>query len=348
MTPPGSRRPARYRTLDAWRGVAALGVVIFHCTNTTLTPSMGRWARVVLSGWAGVFVFFPISGYCILAALLRAENASVTEFMRRRWRRIVPPYWGSLALVIVVAYAASPFNGHKTAYLSIGAANWISVVTLTQVWVGLPAVVNPVYWTLCYEEQFYIVMALALLVSARWRLHLLFGVTFAATVYCSPLWADRFRVTGLFLSYWLSFAAGLAAYVWLHLPRSRSWAVTVFTCIAATLVYSHDPALSISTAAALAFIVLAPYDDAIAQTRAGAALIGLGLFSYSMYLVHAPVAGRVVNGLRRLPLPFLVPSAVAVLVSVSAGWLFYQAIERRFVNASPTPVETLRPLARVS
>jgi hypothetical protein len=125
---------------------------------------------VLLSGWAGVFVFFPISGYCILAALMRSENATLPQFLRRRWRRIVPAYWASLVLVIAVALAAAPFNHYAVGYVNIGTAKWASVLTLTQVWVNSPAILNPVYWTLCYEEQFYLVMALTLLAPARQRL----------------------------------------------------------------------------------------------------------------------------------------------------------------------------------
>lgn len=190
----------RYRTLDAWRALAALAVVVFHCTNTMLTPEMGQWARVVLSGWAGVFVFFPISGYCILAALTRAGHATPSRFLERRWRRIMPPYWASVVLVVLVAFAAAPFNGGKIGYLNIGWGRWLSVLSLTQVWVGAPEMLNPVYWTLCYEEQFYIVMALTLLVAGRRRLDVLLGVTVLAAAYCLPFWPPRLRWPGLFLA----------------------------------------------------------------------------------------------------------------------------------------------------
>jgi peptidoglycan/LPS O-acetylase OafA/YrhL len=68
--PRGSRAPPdNYRSLDAWRAIAALMVVAFHCSMRILAPEMGWWARGLLGGWIGVFVFFPISGYCILAAV---------------------------------------------------------------------------------------------------------------------------------------------------------------------------------------------------------------------------------------------------------------------------------------
>jgi peptidoglycan/LPS O-acetylase OafA/YrhL len=122
--------------------------------------------------------------------------------------------------------------------------------------------------------------------------------------------------------------------------------------VTVTAIQTWDIAVLISGAAALIFIVLAPYDHALARTKIGAALISIGLFSYSLYLVHVPIGGRVVNGLLRLPLPFLVPSAVAVGASIVAGWCFHVAVERRFLNAAPTapttPAVLALPLQQVS
>jgi peptidoglycan/LPS O-acetylase OafA/YrhL len=339
MTPDASSpRGDRYRTLDAWRALAALAVVVFHCTNAVVTADMGWWARALLSGWAGVFVFFPISGYCILAAVWRAENASLGSFLARRWRRIAPPYWASIALTLAVAVAAAPFNRGSLTDYRLTTTTWLSVLTLTQVWLRAGSVVNPVYWSLCYEEQFYLVMGLTLLAPGRYRLHALMGVTILSGLYHFAQWPAGLRVEGLFLAYWLEFACGLAAFVWIRRPAHRAWAVAVFAIVAIAIAVSGSLGLMISAAAAVAFIALSKYDDLIASTNAGAALMGVGAFSYSLYLVHVPIGGRIVNGLHRLPLPLLVPTLVAIPGSLLAGWCFYSAVERRFLNAArPLP-----------
>ena len=245
-----------------------------------------------------------------------------------------------------MAFAAAPFNGDRIGYLNIGRGPWMSVLTLTQVWIGKPEVLNPVYWSLCYEEQFYIVMALTLLAAGPRRLHVLLALTLAAAAYCLPIWPSYLRPTGFFLAYWLSFASSIAAYAWLRMPARRWFAINVFACIAIALGVTHDVALAISTAAALAFVALAPYDETLARTRAGAALIAAGLFWYSVYLVHVPIGGRVVNGLMRLQLPLLVPSIAGIAASLAAGWIFYVLVERRFLNAVVEPADI--PLAKVS
>ena len=78
----------RYESLDVWRGIAALSVVLFHCSNTVVTGETVA-GRALLAGWVGVFLFFPISGYCILGALHSRQNSTLSAFFTRRWRRIM-------------------------------------------------------------------------------------------------------------------------------------------------------------------------------------------------------------------------------------------------------------------
>jgi peptidoglycan/LPS O-acetylase OafA/YrhL len=320
----------RYRTLDAWRAVAALAVVAFHFTNPLVRPEHGWWAVVLLSGWAGVFVFFPISGYCVFAAVCRSNGSGVADFLRRRWRRTVFPYWASLVLCILLAYLASPFNAGQVGYLNLGPAKWATVVSLTQTFGNEPQAINPVYWTLCFEEQFYVVMAVSLLVPMPSRIVLLASLTAVAGLYNSPPWPASWRVPGFFLELWLPFSCGLAAFVWMHRPDRRFWASFIFAVVCASVVINRDWALLLSFGAAIAFILLEPLDDAIGRSPVGAALIALGTMSYSLYLVHVPTGGRVVNLLRRFDLPALLPAIAALPITLGVAWVFYRVVERRF------------------
>ncbi len=76
-------RPAkslRYETLDMWRGLCCLMLVVFHTTmqvarhyfvdqsgKVTDVSSLGMW--LAARAWIGVPIFFVISGYCIMATL---------------------------------------------------------------------------------------------------------------------------------------------------------------------------------------------------------------------------------------------------------------------------------------
>jgi len=325
--------PARYASLDAWRGIAALSVVIFHCGNT-IVDHESLAGRLLLSGWLGVFIFFPISGYCILAALQSPANRTVGAFLVRRWRRIMPPYWASIALALAVAAAALPFNHASRDALLPPPHVWPAMLTLTQVFSDHANAVNPVYWSLCYEEQFYLVMAAMLAIRADRRAAVLAAITGTAALYMSPAWPARLQ--GLFLEYWMCFAAGCAAYLWLHEKPARLWAVTMLAIAGAMGAWTANVALIMSVVVAMAMIGLAPCDGWLLRLRPVAALAAAGTFSFSLYLVHVPVGGRVTNLLDRFGLPAPVIVAISSAVSVGAAWLFYRGVERRALQSRRT------------
>src|SRR5947209_6091334 len=111
----------RYESLDAWRGVACLFVVVGHCTIYTTAYAepadpfqyLGNQA-LALFRWmvVGVPMFFVISGYCVTAAAYTAQARShrFSTFMYRRARRIYPPYY-FLLLVTGVAVCAAWLAG---------------------------------------------------------------------------------------------------------------------------------------------------------------------------------------------------------------------------------------------
>ena len=321
-----AERTGRFSSLDVFRGIAALSVTLFHCVNSHPAVHDSAIGRVLLFGWTGVFLFFPVSGYCISAALHRAENASVMRFVRRRWRRIYPPYWASVALTVAIALAALPFNRGTAADLMLPPWGWLSVLTLTQVFTRFANALSPVYWTLGYEEQFYLVMALALLLSRARRAAMLTIVTAVAGLYAL---LPQVHVAGLFLNYWVSFALGCGAYMWLH-ERDKRWMAAIMFAIGVVLaVRLADVPLVVSLVGTLAMLALAPIDRRVATHPAIRPLIALGAISYSLYLIHVPIAGRVVNLLLRFDAPVWAGALAGLAVSLAAATVFFFVVERR-------------------
>jgi len=137
--------------IDAWRGLAALAVVIHHCSDFRL-------------GNPAVMVFFVISGYCITAAADACQRKGLTfgQFMWRRFRRIYPPYVFSILFWAATRVAKSIIGG--TNNLDRPLVDWVQNLSLTQ-WLTLlahpanvahrnPTLFVPAYWSLCYEERF--------------------------------------------------------------------------------------------------------------------------------------------------------------------------------------------------
>ncbi|MCI0700664.1 MAG: acyltransferase, partial [Planctomycetia bacterium] len=219
--------------------MACLLVVVSHSTLFlvhTARPvdgSFGEWLiRLTGRMTVGVPLFFVISGYCIAAAAdgTRRRGAGVGRYFVRRFRRIYPPYWAAVAFTLLLAlvlewaiapgFVSGPFGPVVTVPdpVSVAAPQWFGCLTLTETW--RPLFVSSVpeqqllgpAWTLCYEEQFYAITGIVLLVARRWFFTGVTLVTVAVATGVILGWGG-FAVTGTFLDgRWLMFAAGVGVY----------------------------------------------------------------------------------------------------------------------------------------
>src|SRR5215217_6024249 len=106
----------RLRGIDALRGVAALGVVLYHAVDQSKdvpSTSLFQYPLRVIQfasslGYIGVFLFFVISGFCIHLQWARAKAAGMEPevrfgpFWKRRIRRLYPPYIITLLLFLLL------------------------------------------------------------------------------------------------------------------------------------------------------------------------------------------------------------------------------------------------------
>lgn len=162
---------SRYGMVDALRGLAALAVVLAH---VHVEPGSDR--MVFAHGYEAVLVFFVISGYCIAATARSSleRGFAFRDFMWRRFRRIYPPYLFAIGFWAATRVAKGMTGG--TWDIDRPWIDWVQNVTMTQ-WTSLlwhpinSAAENPklfvaAFWSLCYEEQFYLIMAGLLLLSS--------------------------------------------------------------------------------------------------------------------------------------------------------------------------------------
>ena len=381
-TPPAG---VRYRDLDLWRGVACLGVILFHTSFDAADPEITQTWRTWVTGgggganlsiadcilalvdqlWMGVPIFFVISGYCIAASAERTltKGRSVGDFLGRRLVRIYPPLWCYLGLaftLVAILTATAPWMLEDaihplrplTAFSpwQIGGS-----VTLTEMWrhhlVGDERHTLMIHlWTLCYEEQFYLVTAGLMLVFRR-RLGLgVITVTAAVVGVVGALMvmtdAGRESVSGFFFDgYWLQFAAGTGVY---FVVRHRRWWVTAGV-VAALLAgiaihirnadewFFQDVSFGQGCVAAYLFalflITWRRWDGWLADQAALAPIAACGRMCYSLYLAHWPITKIVSQvaeraGLESSASTLAVTMPIAVLLSVLAGTGFYYLVER--------------------
>jgi peptidoglycan/LPS O-acetylase OafA/YrhL len=180
VTTPGDRLAG----LDGLRAVAVTLVILFH-----LGPG------VLLGGYVGVDVFFPISGFLITTLLLR-ERAStgriaIPAFWRRRARRLLPALG---VLLLVCCGAAFVVGGDVRVELGrqvLGATtfsyNWLAVADGSAYLDATTPELFRNLWSLAVEEQFYLVWPLLLIAvwlvpSRRFRVVFVLAVAVASAV----------------------------------------------------------------------------------------------------------------------------------------------------------------------
>ena len=98
--------------LDGLRGLTALYVVFVH-TYLAWPSASGRLGRVLASalnvftfGHYAVNVFIVLSGYCLMLPVVRSADGAlpggIGAFLRRRMRRILPPYYATLMFSLLI------------------------------------------------------------------------------------------------------------------------------------------------------------------------------------------------------------------------------------------------------
>ena len=283
--------------------------------------------------------------------------------MWRRLRRIYPPYFLSIVFYTLTRVVKLAIVGRDS--LLRPWTDWLQNLTLTQ-WVSLlrhpvgDAAANhtlfvAAYWSLDYEEQFYLVIAVALLLAVRRRVPMI--ATILALSAIGFAWNLAFPTTlrGVFIEYWLHFSLGaMLFYVLCILPQLATRASFV-AAVSALFAYSlarilpwHaqlDLAprlwmdLAVASGFALALFFARPLSARIARQLLWRPIAALGVISYSLYLVHQfnlTVASTAAN--RIAPHSGdAVQDGIQLAVLLLIATLFWYCCERPFLNRSPSP-----------
>ena len=153
--------------LDGLRGLAILWVVIYHSKPRLV----GTWIYgASLWGWAGVIIFFILSGFLITSILLTTRDRThfFHNFHARRTLRIWPIY----LLLLVVVYLNAPWFIGLSVWDAVKTAPWLAYIFFVQnlFHITMPPALEPT-WALAIEEQYYFVWApLVKWLRAPWSL----------------------------------------------------------------------------------------------------------------------------------------------------------------------------------
>jgi peptidoglycan/LPS O-acetylase OafA/YrhL len=306
----------RIATVEVLRGVAALAVAWFHFTNSDPQFPSTQWLRASGAwGWLGVECFFVISGFVIPLAMHRGgyRVGGAGRFLARRLIRLHPAYMASLAVTVALWYVSSPAGAPPP-----GAAQVLLHTVYLPAFFGYPWL-NAVYWTLAMEVQFYVLLACTFPLLS----HPAAPVRVAWVAIASAL-SLLISSDILVVRYLVVFAMGGAAFLIAGGLVDRATGLVLLAWLAAVTAIVHGwPAAAAASATAM---ILAW------QLRlASVTLIRIGALSYSLYLLHAPLGGRVVNLGARYAEGAAAELAVmcaAMAVSLGAAFVLYRLVER--------------------
>jgi peptidoglycan/LPS O-acetylase OafA/YrhL len=330
------------------RAISVLAVILFHAA----VPGFS-------GGYAGVDVFFVISGYLITQVLMaspeRSLNARLRAFYLRRCRRILPALLVMLLATVPLACwlflptelerfglllgGASVFGANVVSWQSDGYFETRPFDPLTHL------------WSLAVEEQFYIVFPLLFAISGEVRRRtLLASCALASFGLC--VWASYTHpVANFFLAPTRAWELLLGSLVALGLGRSLGThpfrgavsgaaLLALFCCVIAYDRGLRYPGLYALVPCASAAVLLAAGAgervSRVGRWLGNPVLVFVGLISYSLYLWHLPILAfaKYYNILPLEPGHLVVLLATTVALA-AATWRYVEVpVRRRSVLAS--------------
>lgn len=326
----GTGGTQRVLELDALRGVAALGVAVFHCTTHygneighPVPPAFGFPA-----GNYGVQLFFLISGFVIFMTLERTRHA--LDFVVSRFSRLFPAYWAAILLTATIVYTIG-----MPQQILPGPALLLNLTMIQQILGGQH--LDGSYWTLQLELFFYIQMlfwfSTGQLQRIRWIisgwliLSLVFGLWEKAMGH--PFSYTLREI--LILRYIPFFAIGILFYrIWTRKTEGHGdygLILASLAVIGATLplVYLAVAGFCVAVfwlfvSGRLTWLRLRPFEF-------------LGTISYSMYLLHQAIGFAVIWRLEALGLNGTEAALTAIVTTSALAVLLTFLIERPAMRA---------------
>jgi peptidoglycan/LPS O-acetylase OafA/YrhL len=310
----------RIQIVDSLRGVAALSVAWFHFTYGGALLANGWLKSSGEFGWVGVDIFFVISGFIIPYTMsLRGYTLrrDFGTFILKRVIRLDPPYLVTIVITIVLGYVSAMMPGFRGTPPRFPAPQVFSHLAYLNSFLGYEWL-SPVFWSLAIEFQFYLLVAIAFPIVFHRLAACRSGVLLIACALSVALpWPN------LVFQYLALFALGAATSQFRSgLSSPRLYAVLLSAAALATAIALGTIVAIVGVAAALL----------IAFVRSGRyrVLTYTGSVSYSLYLLHVPIGGRIVNlGTRfahTLPLQIAVLGA-ALCGSLVAAYAVYRMVE---------------------
>jgi peptidoglycan/LPS O-acetylase OafA/YrhL len=363
--------PGRLDYVDGLRAVAALWVAVHHAIETSapstaLATSIG--GAVVGSLYFGQFAvmtFLLLSGFCLYYPCAKKNPDCPTlstpygTYLFRRAYRIAPPYLCAFALCLVLGAVPRLQCGH---WSGVGTTNGMVILShllMVHNIIGSHATkIDYPMWSIGLEWQLYLLFPFLAWLFRKTRPVIALGLLLAVAVIIRATYRGMPAVPCAILragpfSYLELFAAGMMA---AHITVQRRtiaprWVLGTIALLGFAVVrlgsgngLVHD--LGSGTAAFSLLLLAADARSGVARLLSNRMLVRIGVFSYSIYLVHAPLLHLAWFALRPLRLSsdalflVLVTCCLPPIMALSYG--FHRLFERPFMRRPGRPADVVR------
>ena len=311
---PERRHGAWLVEIQALRGFAVLGVILHHMYGNLFVQKhrVLDWMQAHLDYWTGVDLFFAISGFVIARALLPAlarcrtwseKRAVIGGFWIRRAARLWPSAWLWLGIILLASIA---FN-RGGFFLPVQANIWATICGIfnvanfraTDAFMRFDYGASFAWWSLSLEEQFYLLLPLAAVVTGRFLPAVLLAEVAAQLPYVRGIGSMFFRTDAIALGVLLAMAP---ASIWrpaslaIRKLPPKLMMVPVLCLLAALGVLGTEAwtffrfRVGAIALISTALVFLAAQDSGLligsGALRRGLAWVGAR--SYALYLIHIP------------------------------------------------------------
>ena len=347
--------------LDTLRSIAIILVFMAHYTWLTDQTLFGPLGHM---GGVGVDLFFALSGYLIgnqiFSALKSHENFSLPIFYARRLLRTLPNYFFVLGI-----YFLLPIFREKPLITPL----W-KFITFTQNF-GLSSSAFSHAWSLCIEEQFYLLLPLIALfliykISARqrwliilitligeiiirgiiWFIYLRYPSSNAGEIYTSMIYYPTFcRIDSLVLGVSLALLHNYHQALWIKLTKNGNFFLSMGFIGYCFVTYIYQTGLpnkffavavnnSVLALSSAALVISALCKNSLLSKVNIPGAMLLATTSYAIYLTHKPIihVTQIILGHWHLENSDFIMLISSMFLSGIGGALVYIGIEKPFLK----------------
>lgn len=367
LPPAGPASGKHITSLDGLRGVAVLMVMASHYAGSMSVLGLTAVDRLPFRfGWAGVDVFFALSGFLITGILLDAKGQPLffRNFYARRVLRICPLYYMAILVVfgLRACLGADPVWGATAGLFAPGSLLWPAAY-LENAAIALDGPLQTGilthYWSLAVEEHFYLAWPLLVWACSRRTLGLAAAAAVAGSVLAraaayaaaaDPAWVmglTPMRLDGLALGALASLAVRSG---WPVARRTRAAGLVFLGAggvLGLVIVLRHsvsqfDPVLwvfgyTLVAAASAALILAAGVPGRAAAALDLAVLRWFGKYSFGLYVWHPIIAVMLLHSNWALlrggqgAAAVVAATLFTAVVTLAVAWLSFHAFEKRFL-----------------